>query len=157
MKTQAALFFEHGQDWTVREIELDDPRDGEVLVKLAATGLCHSDEHLRLGDLPALGFPMIGGHESAGVVEKVGPGVRSVKPGDHVAVSFIPSCGRCSWCARGKQNLCDLGAGTLIGLQLDGTSRHHVDGADARLMCMVGAFANHTVVSEASVIKVDND
>jgi S-(hydroxymethyl)glutathione dehydrogenase/alcohol dehydrogenase len=100
---------------------------------------------------------MIGGHESAGVVEKVGPGVRSVKPGDHVAVSFVPSCGRCSWCARGKQNLCDLGAGTLIGLQLDGTSRHHVDGADARLMCMVGAFANHTVVSEASVVKIDTD
>ncbi|WP_131748216.1 NDMA-dependent alcohol dehydrogenase [Frankia sp. Cppng1_Ct_nod] len=157
MRTRAAMIWGHGEDWTVDEIDLDDPRKGEVMVALAATGLCHSDEHLRLGDMPAYGFPMIGGHEGAGVVEKVGPGVTSVREGDHVVLSFVPACGRCPSCSRGHQNLCDLGAHLLVGLQLDRTSRHHVRGGDARLMCLVGAFAGHTVCGEASVIRIDKD
>lgn len=157
MKTQAAVLWEYGKDWQVGELELDDPRHGEVLVRLAASGLCHSDEHVRVGDLPMDGLPCIGGHEGAGVVERAGPGVTRVSEGDHVVLSFIPACGDCAWCASGHQNLCDLGAGLRVGLQRDGTSRHHVAGHDARLMCLLGTFSPYTVVGEASVIRIDDD
>src|SRR5215207_11435066 len=157
MKTKAAILWEVGKDWSVEEIELDPPKDGEVLVKMAASGLCHSDEHLFTGDLP-FDLPIIGGHEGAGVVEEVGPGVMSLKPGDHVVFGFIPSCGRCPSCSTGHQNLCDLGAAMGEGLQIfDGTSRHHASGKDLRLMCLLGTFAHHTVVNEASCIKIDDD
>ncbi|MBX6390625.1 MAG: NDMA-dependent alcohol dehydrogenase [Frankia sp.] len=155
MKTQAAVLWEYGQDWRIEELELDDPREGEVLVRLAASGMCHSDEHVRVGDLPLEALPAIGGHEGAGIVEKVGDNVTSVKPGDHVVLSFIPACGRCPSCAAGHQNLCDEGAGIGVGLQADGTSRHHVRGHDARLMCMLGTFAPYTVTRESSVIRID--
>lgn len=157
MRTQAAVLWEYGQDWQVEELELDDPRDGEVMVRLAASGLCHSDEHVRLGDLPMEALPVIGGHEGAGVVERVGPDVSSVREGDHVVLSFIPACGRCASCASGHQNLCDEGAFLTVGLKRDGTSRHHVRGADARLMCLLGTFSPYTVVNESSVIKIDDD
>src|ERR1700729_733508 len=148
VQTQAAVLWEYGGDWELDELTLDDPREGEVLVSLAASGLCHSDEHVRIGDLPMEALPAIGGHEGAGVVERVGPGVTTVAEGDHVVLSFVPSCGRCHWCSIGRQNRCDLGAGIQVGLQQDGTSRHHVRGQDARLMCMLGTFAPVTVVSE---------
>jgi NDMA-dependent alcohol dehydrogenase len=156
MKTQAAILWEIGAPWSVEEIELDPPGPGEVLVKLAASGMCHSDEHLVTGDLP-FELPVIGGHEGAGVVEQVGEGVSWLAPGDHVVFGFIPSCGRCPSCSTGHQNLCDLGA--LIGLcrQVDGTSRHHAQGKDLGIMCILGTFAHHTVVNEASCIKIDND
>ncbi len=157
METTAAVLWEYGGDWELDELTLDDPREGEVLVSLAASGLCHSDEHVRVGDLPMESLPAIGGHEGAGVVQQVGPGVKSVAEGDHVVLSFVPSCGRCHWCSIGRQNLCDLGAGIQIGLQQDGTSRHHVRGQDARLMCMLGTFAPLTVVHENSVVKIDDD
>jgi S-(hydroxymethyl)glutathione dehydrogenase/alcohol dehydrogenase len=102
-------------------------------------------------------LPAIGGHEGAGVVEAVGPGVRSVAEGDHVVLSFVPACGRCHWCAIGRENLCEQGAGVQVGLQSDGTSRHHVRGQDARLMCILGTFAPYTVVREESVVKIDDD
>ena len=157
MQTQAAVLWEYGGDWQIEEMTLDDPRESEVLVRLTASGLCHSDEHLRVGDLPMQALPAIGGHEGAGVVEKVGPGVRTVAEGDHVVLSFVPACGRCQWCAIGRENLCDQGAGLQVGLQTDGTSRHHVRGEDARLMCMLGTFSSHTVVNENSVVKIDDD
>ena len=157
METQAAVLWEYGGDWEIDELTLDDPREGEVLVRLAASGLCHSDEHVRVGDLPMEALPAIGGHEGAGVIERVGPGVTSVAEGDHVVLSFVPACGRCHWCAIGRENLCDLGAGIQVGLQQDGTSRHHVRGQDARLMCMLGTFAPVTVVHEYSVVKIDED
>lgn len=157
MKTQAAVLWDYGRDWELDELTLDDPREGEVLVRLAASGLCHSDEHLRIGDLPMESLPAIGGHEGAGVVEAVGPSVTSVAEGDHVVLSFVPACGRCKWCAIGRENLCDMGAGINIGLQADGTARHHVRGQDARLMCMLGTFSTHTVVSENSVVRIDDD
>ncbi len=157
MQTKAAVLWEYGRDWEIEELTLDDPREGEVLVRLAASGLCHSDEHVRIGDLPMEGLPVIGGHEGAGVIEAVGPGVRSVAEGDHVVLSFIPACGRCHWCAIGRENLCDQGAGTQVGLQRDGTARHHVRGQDARLMCMLGTFSPYTVVNEDSVVKIDDD
>ncbi|CAN5704214.1 NDMA-dependent alcohol dehydrogenase [soil metagenome] len=156
MKTQAAILWEVGAPWSVEEIELDPPGPGEVLVELAASGLCHSDEHVVTGDLP-FALPIIGGHEGAGVVQEVGPGVTSVAPGDHVVFGFIPSCGRCESCATGHSSLCDLGAVLAFGMQLDGTSRHHVRGQDLTLMCMLGTFAHHTVVGEASCIKIEPD
>ena len=128
-----------------------------MLVRLAASGLCHSDEHFRIGDLPMEALPAIGGHEGAGVVEAVGPGVRSVAEGDHVVLSFIPVCGRCHWCAIGRENLCDLGAGIQVGLAARRHGRHHVRGQDARLMCILGTFSPYTVVHEDSVVKIDED
>jgi NDMA-dependent alcohol dehydrogenase len=157
MQTQAAVLWEYGGDWEIDELTLDDPREGEVLVRLAASGLCHSDEHVRIGDLPMEALPAIGGHEGAGVVEAIGPDVRSVAEGDHVVLSFIPVCGRCHSCATGRENLCDLGAGIQVGLQRDGTARHHVRGQDARLMCNIGTFSSHTVTHEDSVVKIDDD
>ncbi|MFZ1491726.1 MAG: NDMA-dependent alcohol dehydrogenase [Ilumatobacteraceae bacterium] len=157
MKTKAAVLWETNQPWSVEEIELDPPGPGEVLVKLAASGMCHSDEHLVTGDLP-FALPIIGGHEGAGVVQEVGSGVSWLAPGDHVVFGFIPSCGRCPSCSTGHQNLCDLGALMGLGLQIsDGTSRHHAQGKDVGLMCLLGTFAHHTVVNEASCIKIEPD
>lgn len=157
MKTSAAVLWGINEPWSVEEIELDPPGPGEVLVRLAASGMCHSDEHLVTGDLP-FELPIIGGHEGAGVVEAVGEGVSWLDTGDHVVFGFIPSCGRCPSCSTGHQNLCDLGALMGIGKQIaDGTSRHHAKGADLGLMCLLGTFAHHTVVNEASCIKIDKD
>ena len=157
MKTKAAVLWETNQPWSVEEIELDPPGPGEVLVKLAASGMCHSDEHLVTGDLP-FALPIIGGHEGAGVVQEVGSGVSWLARGDHVVFGFIPSCGRCPSCSTGHQNLCDLGALMGLGLQIsDGTSRHHAQGKDVGLMCLLGTFAHHTVVNEASCIKIEPD
>jgi NDMA-dependent alcohol dehydrogenase len=155
MQTRAAVLWEVGKDWTVETVDLDPPRRGEVLVKLAASGLCHSDEHLVTGDLP-FPLPIIGGHEGAGIVEQVGPGVEDLVEGDHVVFGFIPSCGRCPSCSTGHQNLCDLGDRIAPGRQIsDGTSRHHAGGIDLGLMCLLGTFAERTVVHEASCIKID--
>ena len=119
--------------------------------------MCHSDEHLVTGDLP-FELPIIGGHEGAGVVEAVGDNVSWLEAGDHVVFGFIPSCGRCPSCSTGHQNLCDLGAHQAGGRQiLDGTARHHGQGKDLGLMCLLGTFAHHTVVNEASCIKIDKD
>jgi S-(hydroxymethyl)glutathione dehydrogenase/alcohol dehydrogenase len=120
VKTKAAILWERNTLWSVEEIELDPPKTSEVLVKLAASGLCHSDEHIVTGDLAGATAepPCIGGHEGAGVVEEVGPGVFSLAPGDHVVFGFVPACGRCPSCASGHSNVCDLGAITSSGLQL---------------------------------------
>jgi NDMA-dependent alcohol dehydrogenase len=161
VKTKAAILWERNTLWSVEEIELDPPKTGEVFVKLAASGLCHSDEHIVTGDLAGATAepPCIGGHEGAGVVEEVGPGVFSLAPGDHVVFGFVPACGRCPSCASGHSNVCDLGAITASGMQLlDGTSRHHARGQDIRLgIGALGTFAHHTVVNEASCIKIDKD
>jgi len=154
MRTQAAVLWESGTDWKIEEIELDPPKDGEVLVRLRAAGLCHSEEHHRCGDVP-FAAPMIGGHEGAGVVEAVGPGVTLTGPGDEIVFSSIPNCGRCPSCAQGRQNLCDLAAGIMGGRQiLDGSARHHLGDTDLTITCLVGCYARHTVVNEASVIPV---
>jgi NDMA-dependent alcohol dehydrogenase len=161
VKTKAAILWERNSPWSVEEIELDAPKAGEVLVKMAASGMCHSDEHLVTGDLAGATPepPLIGGHEGAGVVMEVGPGVFSVQPGDHVVFGFVPACGRCPSCAEGHSNLCDMGSVTATGMQLsDGTARHHARGKDIALgIGALGTFAHHTVVHEASCIKIDND
>ena len=153
-KTRAAICWGVGQRWSVEEIDLDPPRSGEVLVRVAAAGLCHSDDHVVTGDSP-MPTPMVGGHEGAGIVEQIGPGVDTLVPGDHVVLAFLPSCGRCVPCSTGHQNLCDLGALIAYGRQADGTSRHHAGGRDLQLMCLVGVFADRTVVSEASCVEID--
>jgi len=153
--TQAAVLWKSGTDWKVEDITLDEPRQGEVLVRVAAAGLCHSEEHHVTGDVP-FAAPMIGGHEGAGYVEATGPGVTVTKPGDYIVFSSIPNCGRCPSCAAGRQNLCDLAATIGDGLQiLDHTSRHHAGSHDLTITCMVGCYARHTVVNEASVVPVD--
>ncbi len=170
MKTRAAVLWGLDQQWQVEEITIDPPRVGEVLVEWKVAGMCHSDEHLVTGDMvpPAealamMGidsiFPMIGGHEGAGVVLEVGPGVTTVKAGDHVSASFIPSCGRCRYCSTGRQNLCDNGRGTFGGGMItDGTHRHFVQGDQpVGLMAKLGTFSNHACVAQDSLIKVDDD
>jgi Zn-dependent alcohol dehydrogenase len=147
MKSKAAILWEVNQPWSVEEIELDEPKAGEVLVEMKASGMCHSDEHLTTGDLP-FALPIIGGHEGAGIVRKVGEGVSWLAPGDHVVFGFIPSCGRCASCSTGHQNLCDLGALMGTGRQItDGGSRHHARGQELGLMCLLGTFAHHSVVT----------
>jgi NDMA-dependent alcohol dehydrogenase len=149
--------WEYGKDWSVEEVDLDSPKETEVLVRIVGSGLCHSDEHVLTGDLP-FPLPMIGGHEGAGVVEEVGAHVTWLEPGDHVVFGFIPACGRCSSCATGHENLCDLGQYMAEGNQVsDHTSRHHAQGQDLKLMCLLGAFAERTVVNEASCIKIEKD
>ena len=167
MQSRAAILWEPQTKWSVEDITLDPPRAGEVLVKLAASGLCHSDEHLVTGDMvmdPAIAellglqqFPVIGGHEGAGEVVEVGPGVTQLAPGDHVVLSFIPACGRCPSCAIGQQHLCDLGAFLLAGRQItDFTARHHAaDGTDLSIMTCTGTFEPLTVVSETSCVKIE--
>jgi S-(hydroxymethyl)glutathione dehydrogenase/alcohol dehydrogenase len=157
MQTKAAILWNYNTPWSVEDIELDPPKAGEVLVKIAASGMCHSDEHVMTADLP-VELPVIGGHEGAGVVVQVGEGVSWLQPGDHVVFAFIPACGRCVPCATGHSNLCDLGAIILGGLQADGTARHHAsNGQDVRTMTLLGTFAHHTVVNEASCIKIEKD
>ncbi|CAB4866234.1 unannotated protein [freshwater metagenome] len=169
MKSRAAVLWGVNQEWKIEEIDIDPPKAGEVLVNWKAAGLCHSDEHLVTGDMvppaeywPLMGiedfFPVIGGHEGAGVVIEVGPGVTSVAVGDHVSASFVPSCGRCRYCSTGRQNLCDAGAGTFIGGMItDGTHRHFINGKPVTLMAKVGTFSEFACVAENSLIKVESD
>ncbi len=161
MKTRAAVLHELNAPWSVEEIELDPPKKGEVLVKLVASGMCHSDEHVVTGDLAGVtpDPPMIGGHEGAGIVQEVGEGVDGLEVGDHVVFGFVPACGRCPSCVTGHSNLCDNGANFPTGMQIsDSTARHHTaDGKDLGLMCLLGTFAEHTVVHESSTVKIDND
>jgi S-(hydroxymethyl)glutathione dehydrogenase/alcohol dehydrogenase len=169
MKTRAAVLWGLHQDWKIEEIELDPPKTGEVLVRWLAAGLCHSDEHLVTGDmvipeetrvmfgLPEV-FPLIGGHEGCGVVEEVGPGVTTLQPGDHVAASFIPACGRCTFCVTGRTNLCDLGAAVFGPGQIsDGTDRHHIGDQNVSIVAKLGTFAEHGIINESSAVKVDAD
>lgn len=157
--TRAAVLWGVGEEWKIETIELDDPKAGDVLVKMAYAGMCHSDEHAVTGDLP-LGLPVIGGHEGSGVVEAVGPGVTSVAPGDHVSMSFIPSCGRCKWCSTGRQYLCDEGAKLFdLGMMSDGREAHKMkDGGQGLFRyAQVGTFSERILVSENSLVKVEPD
>ncbi|MCP9276848.1 NDMA-dependent alcohol dehydrogenase [Mycolicibacterium arenosum] len=171
MKCSAAVLRGVGIDWEVTEIDLDPPRAGEVLVKMAYAGVCHSDEHFHTGDsvptadmeemMRASGvpvpewFPLLGGHEGAGAVEEVGPGVTSLEPGDHVAVSFFPACGSCRFCVTGHTYLCDVGAHIYSkAMTTDGTCRRHLGDEDLMAMMQVGTFAEYVVASERSLVKV---
>jgi len=169
MKCKAGIIRGVDQPWSVEEIEVDAPKTGEVVVRWTHAGLCHSDEHLVTGDfvptaeaLEMMGidsiFPMIGGHEGSGVIAEVGPGVTSVAVGDHVSASFVPSCGRCRYCSRGQQSLCDSGGGTFMpGMITDGTSRHRAGDEELKLIAKLGTFSEYSCVAESQVVKVDDD
>jgi len=157
MRTKAAVIREPGKPWEITELELDEPRQGEVRVAFAASGMCHSDEHLQTGDSTGR-LPLVGGHEGAGVIEALGPGVTRVNVGDHVVCSFIPACGVCRYCSTGRQNLCDWGAQMMTGMLADGTFRFHDDaGEDFGGFCMLGTFAERAVVSQNSCVPIDPD
>lgn len=156
MRTRAAILREAPGKWSVEEVELDEPKAGELLVEMMATGMCHSDDHFATGDMAVGTLPFLGGHEGAGVVRKVGAGVTDFEEGDHVITAFIPGCGKCRWCAMGMQNLCDNGAKILIGDQLDGTFRVHTDdGLDVGTVSLLGTFSEWQVFDQLSLVKID--
>lgn len=155
--SKAAILWESPGEWQVSTVELDDPGPGEVLVQMTSTGLCHSDDHLASGDARSGALPMCGGHEGSGVVTKVGPGVYGLEVGDHVVTSFIPSCGKCRWCASGLQQLCDNGMYIMNGSQMDGTFRMHLDGKDIGSLAMLGTFSEWQVFDQMSVVKIRKD
>jgi NDMA-dependent alcohol dehydrogenase len=157
METDAAVLREVGGEWKIERIELDPPKEHEVLVRLVASGMCHTDEHFVTGDAQTP-FPFVGGHEGAGIVEEVGPGVTELQPGDHVVSSFMPSCGRCPSCVAGFQNICDRGQYFMDGVQMsDFTHRHHLNGQDLGIFSFLGTFARHTVGHVDSFVKIADD
>jgi S-(hydroxymethyl)glutathione dehydrogenase/alcohol dehydrogenase len=169
VKTRAAVLWDVGREWEIVEVEVDPPGPGEVLIKTRAAGLCHSDDHVVQGDMSvanadadAMGidrmFPIIGGHEGSGEIVEVGDGVTTVQPGDHVSMSFIPACGRCHWCAIGRQTLCDLGAKVFeMGQITDGRIAHHIGDTGVGVLSKVGSFSEYMLASEASVVKIEPD
>jgi S-(hydroxymethyl)glutathione dehydrogenase/alcohol dehydrogenase len=156
MKTKAAVVYETGKPIEIEELDLDGPREGEVLIRYLYAGLCHSDVHISAGDLEAR-LPMVLGHEGAGIIEEVGPGVTRVNVGDHVVCSFIPNCGTCRYCATGRQSICDMGATILEGY-LPG-DRWPISGPRGQYgaMCMLGTFSQYGVIHQNSAVKVDDD
>ncbi|WP_156761597.1 NDMA-dependent alcohol dehydrogenase [Microbacterium karelineae] len=154
--TRAAVCRAPGEPWEVTELTLDPPRANEVRVRIVAAGMCHSDDHIQKGDAP-MRMPVVGGHEGAGIVDAVGPGVTRTKVGDHVVFSFIPACGTCRYCSTGHQNLCDEGKNAATGEFPDGTFRFHQDGEDFGGLCVLGTFSERTVVSEYSVIPIPKE
>jgi NDMA-dependent alcohol dehydrogenase len=157
MKTRGAVVREVPGKWEILEIDMEEPRQGEVRLKMVASGLCHSDDHMTTGDLAPGILPMAGGHEGAGIVAEVGPNTPGWEVGDHVILSFLPGCGRCRWCASGMQNLCDLGANVLTGCRADGSYRMSIDGKPIGQGAGISTFCEDTVVDVASCIKIDKD
>jgi NDMA-dependent alcohol dehydrogenase len=149
--SKSAILWNVGEKWNVESVDLVEPRAGEVLVKIKASGLCHSDDHYATGDQPAA-LPLVGGHEGAGIVEAVGPGVTRVKPGDHVVMVFNPPCGDCAFCNTGRANLCFM---STIGEPSAApfSARGEQFGGVAEL----GTFSEYTVVNERRAIKIDDD
>ena len=155
MKTRAAVAWEAGKDLEIEEIDLEGPKAGEVLVRIVATGVCHTDAYTLSGVDPEGLFPAILGHEGGGIVEEVGPGVTHVKPGDHVIPLYIPECGSCNFCTSGKTNLCQQIRVTQgQGLMPDGSSRFSKGGRRIFHYMGTSTFAEHTVVPEISLAKI---
>lgn len=160
MKTRAAMVRRAPGKYEVAEVELGAPQQGELLIRVVAAGLCHSDDHVTTGDLPVGTYPMIGGHEGSGIVEEVGPHTPDWEVGDHIVFTFLPGCGRCRWCARGMQNLCDLGANVTVGSRFRDVTSFRTrlpDGTPVGQLAGLGTFAEHTVVDVDSVVKVPKD
>ena len=165
MKVKAAVLNKMGvappyaqsKPLSIEEVELDDPGHGEVMVKIGAAGLCHSDLSVIDGNRPRP-TPMVLGHEAAGIVEKLGPGVEDLKAGDHVVMVFVPSCGHCLPCAEGRPALCEPGAAANgAGTLLSGQRRLHRHGTDVHHHLGVSAFADHATVSRRSLVKIDQE
>jgi len=159
MRTRAAVAIAAGQPLQVMEVNLDDPKEGEVLIEIKATGICHTDEFTLSGADPEGIFPSILGHEGAGVVVKCGPGVKTLKPGDHVIPLYTPECRECPSCLSRKTNLCTAIRDTQgKGLMPDGTTRFSMlDGTPIYHYMGCSTFANHTVLPEIALAKVRDD
>jgi Zn-dependent alcohol dehydrogenase len=159
MRIRAAVLHHPSQPVVVEEIELDPPKAGEVLVKVVAAGVCHSDVRYADGDLGAGRWPMVLGHEGAGVVEAVGEGVRHVVAGDHVAFCFVPACRTCSYCLAGKPNLCTVVAEHgARGMLMDGTSRLRLlDGTTVQHGLRTACFAERTVVAAGGAVRIPRE
>src|SRR5512145_656263 len=158
MKTKAAVGYAAGKPLVVEEVELEGPRDREVLVEIKATGVCHTDEFTRSGADPEGLFPVIFGHEGAGVVVEVGAGVKSLRPGDHVIPLYTPECRECKSCTSRKTNLCTAIRATQgQGVMPDGTSRFSIGGEKVHHYMGCSTFSNYTVLPEIAVAKVRED
>jgi S-(hydroxymethyl)glutathione dehydrogenase / alcohol dehydrogenase len=156
MKTRAAVAWEAGKPLSIEEVDLEGPKAGEVLVKIIATGVCHTDAFTLSGADPEGLFPVILGHEGGGIVQEVGPGVKSVKPGDHVIPLYTPECGECEYCLSGKTNLCQKIRVTQgKGLMPDGTSRFSIKGKQILHYMGTSTFSEYTVLPEISVAKIN--
>jgi S-(hydroxymethyl)glutathione dehydrogenase/alcohol dehydrogenase len=158
MKTRAAVAYEAGKPLVVEEVELEGPKEGEVLVEVRATGVCHTDEFTRSGSDPEGHFPVIFGHEGAGVVVDVGRGVTTLAKGDHVIPLYTPECRACKSCLSRKTNLCTAIRATQgKGLMPDGTSRFSIGKTKIHHYMGCSTFANHTVLPEIALAKVRRD
>ena len=158
MKTRAAIAMKAGEPLVIDEVDLEGPKAGEVLVEIKATGVCHTDAFTLSGDDPEGAFPAILGHEGAGVVQEVGPGVTSLKPGDHVIPLYTAECRECEYCLNPKTNLCQAVRSTQgQGVMPDGTSRFSYKGETIRHYMGTSTFANHTVLPEISLARIRND
>ena len=158
MKTRAAVAFAAGQPLEVLEVDLEGPRAGEVLVELKASGVCHTDAFTLSGDDPEGLFPAILGHEGAGIVVDVGPGVKSVVPGDHVIPLYTPECRECEYCLNPRTNLCQAIRATQgRGLMPDDSSRFSLDGRPILHYMGCSTFSNYTVLPEIAVAKIRPD
>ncbi len=158
MDVRAAVAFEAGKPLSIETVQLEGPKEGEVLVEIKATGICHTDEFTRSGADPEGAFPAILGHEGAGVVVDTGPGVRSLKKGDHVIPLYTPECRECEYCLNPKTNLCQAIRTTQgKGVMPDGTSRFSIDGKPILHYMGTSTFANFTVLPEIALAKVRED
>ena len=156
MKTQAAIAWEAGKPLAIEEVDLDGPKAGEVLVRLVATGICHTDAYTLSGKDPEGIFPSILGHEGGGVVEEIGEGVTSVQPGDHVIPLYVPECGECKFCLSDKTNLCQAVRATQgKGLLPDGTTRFSLNGEPLYHYMGTSTFSKYTVVPEIALAKIN--
>ena len=153
---KAAVLFKPNEPLQVVECELDPPKAGEVRVKMKASGVCQSDWHIMNGDWPSP-MPIVPGHEAAGEIAEVGPGVTTVKPGDHVIFSFRPHCGRCRYCSQGRTVLCIGRASVPPGSLYDGTLRIKHNGQGINQMARIGTFAEEVVVPEEMVVPIRKD
>ena len=158
MKTKAALALKAGEDLVIEEVDLEGPREGEVLIEIMATGICHTDAFTLSGDDPEGIFPAILGHEGAGIVREIGKGVNSVKVGDHVIPLYTPECRECNFCINPKTNLCQSIRETQgQGLMPDGTSRFKLQGESIYHYMGCSTFSNFTVLPEIAVAKIRED
>ena len=156
MKTRAAVAWEAGKPLSIEEVDLQGPKAGEVLVRIVATGVCHTDAFTLSGADPEGMFPVILGHEGGGIVEEVGKGVTGLKPGDHVIPLYTPECGECKFCRSGKTNLCQkIRATQGKGLMPDGSSRFSKNGKPILHYMGTSTFSEYTVLPDIALAKID--
>jgi len=155
MKTKAAVLYEYRKPLVIDELELDPPQEKEVLVRNKAAGLCHTDLSVMNGAARISQIPCVPGHEGAGVIQEVGPGVTRVKPGDHVLLMWVPACGQCYYCLRGQPYLCAEKDKTRAGAMMDGTYRLRQGSRNIPSMMGIGCFSEYNVVSELNVLPIE--